>query len=215
MNELADYIPILIAIGFGVYQLFRFLGKSSSTPEQRPRSTPPPTDPFGGKKDETWDDLLEALGQKPKQDHSRPVQPPPPPVRVNPVAPKAPAPPRSVVTTPPPVPRAPVPPVVSRPVPFPSVPLVPKSAPPPVPASVEEESSPFGFYQPQLNEELAARFKSYDLGVSSAPSATPGFSTRVMTSTRAASLKKLLGDRERLRETIVLREILDKPLALR
>jgi|GEM_PF-4578607 len=194
MNNLSDYIPILIAIGFGIFQIFRHFTKGSPTTT---KSSKPPTDPFGGDSQDTgWDDLLEALGQKEKPKTSGPIPAPQPVPRVERVQPKVPAP------IPPPVPR-PVPEIPRR---------VFTERPKP---KISDSGDNFEIYQPKIAEASELKFKAFDDENAEASTADKQILAVPLRSLRADRFRQFLGERERLREAVVLSEILNKPLALR
>jgi len=100
--DVGDLIFMLIVLGGGLIQ---WLASRNKKPEQQdsapyedpfPRDEAPTRREGAGETEPTWDELMEALGQKPGE--VRPAQVEPPPV---PVAPLPPSVPRSV---PPPVP---------------------------------------------------------------------------------------------------------------
>lgn len=190
MKNFGDYIPIIIAVAYGLYHFSKFLGKGAPP---KPKSSPPPTDPFGGAEEGDWGDLLEALGQKGKPKNSAPLPPPVPQHRVEPVLPKV------RTQTPPPAPR--------------SIPEIRRQLPPELPSPPMPELQVF--YQPSIAEATELKFKNFDSENAREAKPAPGLSSPVLPGLHADRFRKFLADRERLREAVVLNEILSKPLALR
>lgn len=190
MKNFGDYIPIIIAAAYGLYHLSKLLGKGGG---DKPKSPPPSSAPSGGNQEGDWGDLLEALGQKEKPKNSAPLPPPQPLPRIEPVLPKV------RTQAPPPVPRV--------------VPEVRRQLPPEMP--VRSVPEPQTFYHPSIVEATELKFKNFDSDNALGAGAPAGLSTPVLPGLHADRFRKFLSDRERLREAIVLSEILGKPLALR
>ena len=195
MKNFADYIPILVAVAYGLYHLFGFMGKNKS---QKPKSPPPPSNaPTKNNSDVGWDDLLEALGQKEKPKSPSSFPPANRQPYIEPVRPKVQAP------YIPPLPKA----SASRPSPdLPPIPGIPSSAP---------ISESYEFYQPTIADASELKFKKFDSENALASQAKVVQPSPAISGMSVDRFRRFLGDRERLREAIVLNEILGKPVALR
>lgn len=192
--DLSDFLVPLIFIGVAIYQVLTQKKKANEDP-QDPSPFPDDFDPGKGEDDQqvpqSWDELMEALGHKPERAKEPVASPEPPPLPV------APAPP--VVAVPPPLPR-------------PSLEAKPLTQPSDKPVVTPEPEPSFWGGPNDLSSYRQSPFKSE--GVTRALSAqavrlreVPGF--------HAVQLRRTLQQPERLREAILINELLQKPVALR
>lgn len=189
-----DTLIFLVLAGLAFF--FKWLTRQSPDNAENP-PPPPPNEPIQRPPPPTEEErvrrFLEALGVPPGTQ-------PPPPVRPRSVTP------RRVVTPtpPPPLPKVkrnwaqPLPPVVTVPA---DLPLPPLTTPPPEPVFVvETQPAPAALIPPPLPAELSPR-----------PLARKAAPVRTFPMT---SLRPLLRSREKIRQAIILREILGPPLGL-
>ncbi|GAB4245795.1 MAG: hypothetical protein OHK005_11320 [Candidatus Methylacidiphilales bacterium] len=186
--DLSDFLVPLIFIGVAIYQVLTQKKKANEDP-QDPSPFPDEFDP-GKFEDErtapqSWDELMEALGQKPES----PRAPEPPPV---PVAPA----PSAVV--PPPLPRR-----------IDPEPIVQASAAP------APRPSPEASFWGGPNDLSSYRRSPLKPDGSARAFAAQAVRFREVPGFDAVQLRRTLQQPERLREAILINELLQKPVALR
>lgn len=205
--ELGDLIFLIFVVVAGVVQFIGGLKKKKQGQEPYPEEPDPSTfEPFPGsetrreeprrpEEEVSWDDLMEALGQRPTDARPEPVQP---------------APEREVFTPPPP------------PLPIPAPAPVARSTPPPVPAAAPLEPELSESVRNMLSvlesRSLTLSTLEHSPGSEQALAATETREAAQAT-LRAASPRlrfaEALRSRTELRRAIVLQELLQPPVAFR
>jgi len=180
----------------GLALVFKWLTRQGSSDAEQPPRPSPPNEPVQRAAPLTEEErvrrFLEALGVPPGTQ-------PPPAVRPRTITPR----PKAAAPPPPKVRRSwaqPLPPVVAVPPEIAELPpLTTTPPPPPVFVARETQPAPEPFVSPPLPVELAA------------PATSRVASARTFSTT---SLRPLLRSREKIRQAIILREILGPPLGL-
>lgn len=200
--DLGDFLIPLIFIGVAIYQVIARARQKPEEPGAGDSPFPQDFEPEPGRDDrlepETWDELMEALGQKPQ---AREETPPPLPPQPAPVV----VPPPVVVASPPPLPRrVDVSPVWRNP-------SVSESVAPPEASSLSggsvwktAEGRSFWDQNPLARPESARSAFGQPAGL-----------RREVPAFHSERLQRALTDPDRIREAILINEILQKPVALR
>ncbi|MFQ3671803.1 MAG: hypothetical protein SNJ84_10140 [Verrucomicrobiia bacterium] len=203
--DLSDFLIPLIFIGVAIYQVLTRAGRKPEGTGQEPNPFPDDFDPGPTEEErrrggdpQTWDELMEALGQKPE---GRRESPPPIP---EPVAPTPPP----VVVVPPPLPRRLEVPgsVSSRPDPV----VVPRRE---VPEPAREAGG--GFWGGPEDRSAWAQQTIRPMMSARSAFGPPAGLRRPVPAFDAVRLRRALNQPERVREAILLNEVLQKPVALR
>lgn len=190
--ELSDLLVPLIFIGMAIYQVITQARKKPTEEEGEPRPFPDDFDPGQFEEErrpvpQSWDELMEALGQKPES--SRAPEPPPPPVPVVPTPP---------VEVPPPLPRLREP-----------EPIVQASADP------TPKPEPGASFWGGPNDLSSYRHSPLKPDGSARAFVAQAVRFREVPGFDAVQLRRALQQPERLREAILINELLQKPVALR
>ena len=187
-----DTVIFLVLAGLAL--VFKWLTKQGSSDAEQPPRPSPPNEPVQRAAPLTEEErvrrFLEALGVPPGTQ-------PPPAVRPRTITPR----PRTAAPPPPKVRRSwaqPLPPVVTAPPEMEELPPL-TTVPPPVFVLQEAQPAPGPVVPPALPVALAA------------PVIGPVSSARALST---VSLRPLLRSREKIRQAIILREILGPPLGL-